>query len=208
MAEYMSIEHEHRGIILYSLQKLAHARRTLRNFFGPSAVDYGEELPEMTMPFSDNFVADLQIQQNEARQHFDDKFMESFGCTIAQIDHSCKRLKAMMIGGVKVAKNVLTIMNEWGGIVFMIATSTTAFSDHAAVAALASLRDLAKDVRARVSKVWLDAVIRDGPIVRELLELRGTKDMPKFDESSFEIVHVNSEARQRRRRSCALGRCD
>ena len=99
----------------------------------------------------------------------------------------------MMIGGVKVAKNVLTMMNEWGGIVFMIATSTT------------SLRDLAKDGRARVSKVWLDAVIRDGPIVRELLELRGTKDMPKFDESSFEIVHVNSEARQRRRRSCALG---
>lgn len=199
--EHRGTEHEHLMIMFYSLQKSARERSlqtTIPQYFGPdlqaAPIDYTERLPMPPMPFSDTYIRDVQVDDARERQKFNDLFSENFGCQVAQIDHSLKRLKAMQVGGVKYARNVLTIMNEWGGIVTSVAVPGTAFSDHVTEATLKAYRALAAgDSRAPIVRVWLDAVFRDGPPVRRLLGIDDSR-AEEFDASSFGIVNVTSES--------------
>ena len=198
--EYRDTEHEHLMLIFYSIQKAAKERSlqtTIPQFFGqaqPAPIDYTERLPMPVMPFSDTYIRDVQVDDARERQKFNDLFSENFGCQVAQIDHSLKRLKAMQVGGVKYARNVLTIMNEWGGIVTSVAVPGTAFSDHVTEATLKAYRALvAGDSRAPIVRVWLDAVFRDGPPVRRLLGIDDSR-AEEFDASTFEIFNVSSES--------------
>jgi len=95
---------------------------TIEHYFGAMPLEEYCELPSLVEVWggrlSDALLRDIAVSQGEATHTWQSQFLEQkVGGTRLQLDHSKKFLARMLVNGVRTHPNLLTIMNEWGGIV-------------------------------------------------------------------------------------------